>query len=212
VKGNMKSLGDRSYLQVPYTRKTGQTGLMWVSEIIAIGEIDASHCTALLADATDWLTIDMSADALLEFIAASVPADGGLLGARAKYADGNQVIVLPNWVKLDITTIFGGSAVANEDGDLLFEQTGVFELQWSGLVSHNYGKFLILGSSRNGEEPVEYYRFPINSSSPVFVYGRHPSIAISRGETLAFFLSSDFEYQNLVWSEAEAQLIEEPSR
>ena len=64
------------FVAAPYKRPTGQSGTLYAKpgSVAAIGGIDSSSCSVLLAASPDWLTVNMSADDFLGLI-------GGVLEA-----------------------------------------------------------------------------------------------------------------------------------
>ena len=59
-----------TFVAVPYKRPTGQSGVLRLlpTQVAAVGEIGPDNCAVLFKSSSDWLTINMSADAFFDVI------------------------------------------------------------------------------------------------------------------------------------------------
>ena len=118
-------------------------------------------------------------------------------GGGAQFADGTMQQALPEYTKLECSAVYGNSVeLSGTDLRCLFTGQAVVELRCS--VAHNWGSNVIFGWGVDGGAPQFLGQVQINSNDLVFVIQQY-LIAVTEGQVLQLYISSDFEWQNFTW-------------
>lgn len=146
-----------------------------------------------------------------EVLQAELPQGSGTLAGYATSADGTARLAHPQWQKVPFIAASGDiCALSGEDIEIL--QPGIAYIQVRGEVFHSWGRHIIFGYSWNGGAPMEAGRVKVESNTPIYVFLEFPHRTFTAGDLLSFYISSDFEWADFSWWNAQALFLIPPSQ
>lgn len=127
--------------------------------------------------------------------------DGGNIGVEVSFLDGSATLAYPDWHELEVDGVVG-TLVTDDDGTLESAYTGLITLEFRISVTQSPGSVVTLGYKINENDILEMASITIPGSGVGYFITRK-TIDSKAEDTVAFYITSNFEWGPTSWTYAE---------